>query len=174
MTRILVAVLVTMMVGTAAVACDAVVPDHVRILDCQLTVAVAHAARRSTTLKDLLERVQRTNGLVYIMPPPRSGSSVRLLGGLSHDISVAGSYRVLRIFVNGRPNDAEMAIVGHELRHALEVLELSSATSEADVDTLYNRIGWWTSTHTAETQAAIDAGNTIARELRVSLRKTGP
>jgi hypothetical protein len=145
-----------------------VLPDHVRILDCRLATAVAGAASRSATLNDLLQRVQRTDGLVYITPPPLTGPGTRLLGGFSHDISVAGSHRVLRIFVGTERNDAAMATIGHELRHALEVLELSSATTEAEVDALYTRLGWQTSAHTVETQAALDAGNAIARELRAS------
>jgi hypothetical protein len=61
-----------------------------------------------------------------------------------------------------------MAIAGHELRHAVEVLGTSAAT-EAEADALYECTGWPTSSHTFETQAALDADNTIARELRASL-----
>lgn len=168
MARILAAAVMTMTVGTKVLACEAVLPDHVRILDCRLMTAVANAASRSATLNDLLQRVQRTNGLIYITPPPPIGPATRLLGGFSHGISVAGSYRVLRIFVSGRRDDAAIAIVGHELRHALEVLELTSATTEAEVEALYDRLGWRTSEHTVETQAALDTGNAIARELRAS------
>ena len=60
-----------------------------------------------------------------------------------------------------------MAIVGHEMRHALEVLE-TSASTEAEVEALYDRIGWPTSAHTVEAQAALDAQTTITRELRAS------
>jgi hypothetical protein len=78
------------------------------------------------------------------------------------------SHRVRRIVVTGGLNDAAIAIGGHELRHALEVLEMSDATTESQVDALYTRIGWRTSGHTVETQAALAAGNGIAKELRTS------
>jgi hypothetical protein len=168
MLRLLVGALVTMTTATRLLACETVLADHVRILDCRLAAAVANAATRSATLNDLLQRVQRSNGLVYVTPPPVTGPAIQLLGGFSHDISVAGPNRVIRIFVARKPDDAAMAIVGHELRHALEVLELSSATTEAEVEALYDHLGWRTSAHTVETQEALDAGNMIARELRAS------
>ena len=167
MFRFLVGVVMTMTTATKLVACEAVLPDHVRILDCRLAGAVASAASRSAVLNDLLEHVQRTNGLIYVTPPPVIGPAKDLLGGLSHDISVAGSFRVLRIFLPGKRDDAAMAIVGHELRHALEVLE-TSATTRAEVDALYDRIGWSTSERSVETQAALDSQYTIERELRAS------
>jgi hypothetical protein len=171
MGRILTAVLVAMTMGTKAFGCDAVLPDHVRILDCRLAAAVANAAgTRSMSLKDLLDRVERTNGLVYVAAPPISGPATRLLGGLSHRVSAAGPYRVLTIVVSGKVDDATIATVGHELRHALELLELSAATNEADVDAFFNGIGWHTSERTVETQAAMDAGNAVARELKTSRR----
>jgi hypothetical protein len=168
MGRILAATMMLSAVGTRLLACDAVLPDHVRILDCRLTAAVASAAGRSATLNDLLQRIQRSDGLVYITAPPPTGPATQLLGGFSHAVSVAGPNRVLRIFVSGKVDDSRVAIVGHELRHALEVLELSSARSEAEVEALYDHLGWRTSAHTVETQEALDAGTAISRELRVA------
>lgn len=169
MGRIVTTALVAMTMGTKVFGCDAVLPDHVRILDCRLAVAVASAAAgRSASLKDLLDRVERTDGLVFLTAPPVTGPATRLLGGLSHRVSTAGRYRVLTIVVPGKVDDATIAIVAHELRHALEVLELSAATNEGDVDALFNRIGWHTSERTVETQAAMDAGNAVARELKAS------
>jgi hypothetical protein len=167
MGRILATTLAAMTVGTNVFGCDAVLPDHVHILDCRLATAVADAAAsRSAVLKDLLERVERSDGQVYLTPPPPTGPATRLLGGLSHKVSAGGRYRVLFIVVSGKVDDAAIAIVGHELRHALEVLELSAAKTEAEVDALFDRLGWHTSERTIETQAALDAGNAIARELR--------
>jgi hypothetical protein len=166
--RLLAGTLMTIATATRLLACDAVLPQQVRILDCRLATAVAAAAGRSPMLNGLLNRIQHTDGLIFITPPPVTGQVTHLLGGFSHNVSVAGSHRVLRIVVTGGSNDAEISIVGHELRHALEVLELSNATTEGQVDALYERIGWRTSGHTVETQAALDAGNTIARELQAS------
>ena len=171
MRRFLAAALLTVRVSDNALACEVALPDHIRILDCRLASAVADAAGRSTVLQNILDRVQRSDGLVYITAPPAVGAATHMLGGLSHDVTAAGPHRILRIFIAGKPDDAAMVIVGHELRHALEVLELSTACSEAEVDALFDRIGWHTSGHAVETQAALDAGHAVERELRASKRR---
>lgn len=168
MRRFLAAGLIVAATTARALGCDATLPDHVRVLDCGLAAALENASARSAVLNDLLQRAERSDGLIYVTPPPPTGAATHLLGGFSHDISVAGPYRVLRVVVSGKADDRVIATVGHELRHALEVLELSNARSEAEVDALYNRIGWRTSGHTVETQAALDAGIAIARELRTA------
>ncbi|HEY2433225.1 MAG TPA: hypothetical protein VGI12_11180 [Vicinamibacterales bacterium] len=154
-----------------ATACETALPDHVRILDCRLAAAVADGAARSPILKDLLERVERTDGLVFVTQPPMVGPATRLLGGLSHNVSTAGRYRVLRIFFSARVDDHGVAVVGHELRHALELLELSTARSRAEVDELFDRLGWRSGTDVVETQAAVDAGYAIERELTAAKRR---
>jgi len=158
-----------MTLGTNAFGCDAVLPDRVRISDCGLATAVADAAaRRSAVLKDLLARVEHSDGRVVVTMHPPTGPDTPLLGGLSHAVSVEGRLRVLSIVVFGNVDDVMIAIVGHELRHALEVLELSTATTKAEVNALFDRIGWRTPKGAVETQAALDAGDAIARELRAS------
>jgi hypothetical protein len=171
MRRFLAFGLMTAALSGHALACDVALPDHVRILDCPLAAAVAAATGRSATLRDLLDRIQRSDGLVFITQSPAIGAARNLLGGLSYDITRAGSYRMLRIFVSAKVDDMAMAIVGHELRHALEVLELSDACSEADVDALFDRLGWHMGVRTVETQAARDAGDTIGRELRAAKKR---
>ena len=172
MKRFLAAGLITTAVSGTALACEGTLPDHLRILDCRLAAAVAAAADRSATLRDLLDRVQRTDGLVFITQSSTIGTARQAAGGLSHDVTRAGSHRVLRIFVSTMVDDNAIAIVGHELRHALEVLELSTACSEGEVDALFERLGWHAGVRAVETQAARDAGETIERELRAA-KKTG-
>jgi hypothetical protein len=50
-----------------------------------------------------------------------------------------------------------------------EQLEPSEATNAADVDALFDT-GWHTSERTVEPQAAMDAGNAVAREMKTSKR----
>src|SRR3982751_6755287 len=165
MGRILAIGLAAMTMSAKAMGCDGVPPGHLRVFDCRLAAAVASAADRSAMLKDLLERVERADGLVFIMNPPLVGPATRLLGGLSHTVTTAGRYRVLRSFIPATTNERTIATVGHELTHALEVLEMSPARTEAEVDALFERIGWRTAARVVETQAALDAGDAIAREL---------
>jgi hypothetical protein len=171
MWRLLAAGLATVALSGNAVACDVALPDHVRILDCRLATAVGAAAGRSPMLKDILDRVDRTDGLVFVTTAPAIGAATHLLGGLSHDVTRAGRFRVLRIFVSGKVDDDAIAIVGHELQHALEVLELSNACSEAEVDALFEHLGWRTGVRAVETQAARDTEHTIQRELKAAKKR---
>jgi hypothetical protein len=173
MRRFLAAGLMTAALSGKALACEATLPDHLRILDCRLADAVAAATPRSATLRDIVERVQRSDGLVFVSQSDGIGMVRHAAGGLSHQITRAGHYRVLKIFVSTSVDDSAIATVGHELRHALEVLELSTASSEAEVDALFDRLGWHAGVRAVETQAARDAGDTIQRELRAAKQKRG-
>jgi hypothetical protein len=172
MKKFLVAGLMMAPLSGNALACEVAPPDHVRILDCRLAAGVAAAAPRSATLRDILDRIQRSDGLVFITQAPGVGTARHLAGGLSHEVTRAGEYRVLRIFVSTMVDDNAIATVGHELRHALEVLELSTACSEAEVDALFDRLGWHAGVRAVETQAARDAGDAIRRELRTRKKRS--
>ena len=63
--------------------------------------------------------------------------------------------------------------MGHELRHALEVIEQSTVRDNGSMFFLYKRIG----THmagTIETRAAMTAGRKIRKELRDFERRARP
>ena len=55
--------------------------------------------------------------------------------------------------------------MAHELQHAIEVLEATDVASEAAGGQLFERIGMHASAGVMETQAALDIGRAVAREL---------
>jgi hypothetical protein len=129
------------------------------------------ALDRSSTLRRLVDRVGELDGTIYVVRPGggnRVGST--LLGGLSHKVVASGSVRFLQIVIVSGFQAVAVPIVGHELRHAVEVLEDPGVRSEETVDALFDRIGWRTSSRTVETQAALDAGHAVARELKTKER----
>ena len=76
-------------------------------------------------------------------------------------------HRYLRIQVGGHTgsNDS-IALVGHELRHALEVAESPEVRDEASLIALYERIGHHSAgTHHYDTGAAQAAGRKVKAEL---------
>jgi hypothetical protein len=85
--------------------------------------AVIHvAAQRSTAFRHLIATIGATDGLVYV-DDGKCGHSVSACLLLS--VTVAGPHRLLRILVdlNVRNSDCEiMASIGHDLRHAIELL----------------------------------------------------
>jgi len=156
-----------------AIGCETTLPFHLRIDDCGLAAAVADARGRSSTLNALIERIQSSSALVFVVPPPNFGPQSKLLGGLYYDPPAAGSYRIVRIFVVRSAGDAAMATFGHELRHVLELVENAGAKSDLEARALDGQDAWHSGPHTIETQAALDAGNAITRELKSAKRRHG-
>jgi len=81
-------------------------------------------------------------------------------------MAVAGPNRMLRVVVDDRSrSDVEtMASIGHELRHALEVLTESNVTTGAGMFNFYRHSGGIQGVF--ETEAAIAAGDAVHNELK--------
>ncbi len=140
-------------------------PDrHVRAVDGGMSSVIADGMRRSGTFAHLVLALNKSDVIVYIesgrvMPATIAG---RLLLAAGPD-----GYRYLRIQVSGFPRSNELiALVGHELRHALEVAESPDVRDEASLIALYERIGHSTiGAHHYDTAAAQDAGRKVKAEL---------
>jgi hypothetical protein len=79
----------------------------------------------------------------------------------------AGPNRILRVVVDIRKADWDlMGSIGHELRHAVEVLADPSVTSNAAMYFFYARTALRGSKSSFETKAAVQAGNTVRDEVR--------
>jgi hypothetical protein len=80
-------------------------------------------------------------------------------------VTVAGPHRILRVVVNTRRKPiAVMAAIGHELRHAVEVLSDRAVTSGHALYFFYERQGQ-TGRERFETAAAVRAGSDVYGEL---------
>lgn len=123
------------------------------------------AASESTVVTGLLEALERTDVVVYVtdMKPGRSGSHPASLTFLSHDPT--GRYLVIRIDPWHASRHDRMALLGHELQHALEVASASDVLDSASMIRLYRRIGWEADALKFETKAAQTAGLNVRREL---------
>ena len=136
---------------------------RVRPLGARMQTVVIDAAAQSKTFRGLIERINATDGIVYIVEGdcgPRVGACLKWA------ITFAGSNRVLRIFVDGRKTDRDaMGSIGHELQHAIEVFSEPTVTNASQMYLLYRRL----CRHCEllfETDAAIQAGDAVRRELR--------
>jgi hypothetical protein len=154
-------------VTPAGCPAQARVPTQLRALDCQLAEAIADGLARSSTFRRVVERVGALNGVVYIQARPYVDSRTNrvLDGALSHAVTTAGPYRVLRVLVRPQHGDVMVALLGHELQHVLEVLGALDASTEQDVDRLFERIGAQAFAGAVETAAATATERTIRLEL---------
>jgi hypothetical protein len=171
--RVLV-VAITLAAGNHAISAEAPecaardsVPTQLRSFDCRTVAVVANGLARSTTFRRLIDRVGQLNGIVYIEDRYYVNERTRRVvpGALSHGITRAGAYRVLHLIVAPESGDRRLVTMAHELQHAIEVLEVTDADSEAAVDRVFERIGVETSAGVMETQAALVAERAVAHEL---------
>lgn len=135
----------------------------VRSTDATVAGLVERAARESPTFHSMVESIRAANGIVYVQPGT-CGHGVR-----SCLVSVvpAGGRRILRVKVDIRKPDRElMASIGHELRHALEVLGDPSIKSGSAMFHFYMRTATMGAGRAFETPAAVLAGETVRREIR--------
>ena len=127
-----------------------------------IAALIREATGRSATFRRLVETIDATDGIVYVEHGRcRRGAQAYL----ALSVTVAGPHRILRIFVNTRRDPTVlMASIGHELRHAVEVLSDRTVTSNRAAYFFYLREGS-TAGERFETTAAIQAGRDVLAEL---------
>ena len=138
---------------------------RVRAEDPTLSTLIRQATVQSATFRRLVEAIQATDGIVHVMRG-RCGHHVRAC--LLLWMGAAGPNRMLRVVVDSDKTDIDtMASLGHELRHALEVIAEPSVRTGAGMFQLYTRNGAVQGV-TFETEAAVEAGDAVYQELRRS------
>ena len=141
--------------------------ERVRSETAGIVDVIQAAAARSDTLRELIQKIGATDGLVYV-DEGRCGHGVRACLVLS--LKVAGPHRLLRILVDTRKAGSDLAAcIGHELQHALEILGEPGIISSRHMYHFFDRVGQ-TGLDRFETSAAIKAGLNIEAELRCRAR----
>jgi len=127
-----------------------------------LSVAIVQGAERSTTFRRLIEAIDATDGLVYVLEGT-CGQGVRACLHMSLELS--GKNRLLRILVNPRraPGCELLASIGHELQHALEALSNPNVKTSFGLSSFFHRIGP-EGPRRFETPEAIQVGLSVEKE----------
>ena len=144
--------------------------EHARIRPTSATLAQAlrEASEGSETLRALVAAIGRTDGIVYLHDG-RCGHQV--FACLVLAVTAAGPNRILHIKVDKRKTGIELiASVGHELRHAVEILSDPTIASGVDAYNFYQRVAP-TGHNRFETDAAIQAGLDVHAELKASMKR---
>jgi hypothetical protein len=171
-TRLLAVGLMAVVVSLATEPCDAMqeqgLGTRVRAEDPVLAALIQRATDQSPTFRRLVDAIHATDGIVYVIRG-RCGHFVQAC--LKLWMGAAGSNRVLHVVVDERKLDMEaMASIGHELKHALEVLAEPSVRTGPGMLALYKQNGA-TRGETFETKAATEAGNAVYKELKRKSRQ---
>ena len=139
---------------------------HIRATVPALADALAAGVRDSPTLKALVDRIEASDLLVYLTFDHRPAAST---AGHIAWMTAAGGRRYVRLAVNPRYERWQrIAILGHELRHAVEIAEAVSVTDQRSLERLYRRIGFSSGERSFESAAAIAAGQQVHEEMRHS------
>ena len=173
-----------------AVTCDATEPPrcrteavtarplasapHVRSTDSVVLAALATGIAISNTFRHLLDRLDASDVIVHV---ERRQGRVRP-SGYTQFIGATRHVRYLRITLTAdEVSDAMVAILGHELRHAVETAEVPEVTDQSSYRELYRAIGrsscgppQWC----FDTEAAVYAGARVHAELRGKRRSARP
>lgn len=128
-----------------------------------LSAAIDQGATRSTTFRRLIEAIDATDGLVYVVEG-RCGQGVRACLHMSLELS--GKNRLLRILVNPRraPGCELLGSIGHELQHALEVLSNPNVRTSFGLSSFFHQIGP-EGPRRFETPDAIQVGLAVEKEV---------
>lgn len=140
-------------------------PDRrVRAADARLQSLLAEGLNRSRTFASLVTTVNRTDVIVYI----ESVASLpkNTMGRLSM-MQRTGGFRYLRVQIKSDLSRREaIALIGHELQHALEIADATDVRDTTSLIRLYERIGHASSgEHAYDTDAAQDTGRVVRKEL---------
>jgi len=124
--------------------------------------------RDSATIRHLIQTIEQTDGIVYIEPGTCLRGSDKLRACLVNEIITAGGRRYLRILVDIRKGPVDLTgSIGHELRHAVEILSDRSVTSSARLLAFYQSEER-NPARSYETTAALEAGSSVIAEINAS------
>src|SRR5262245_31960521 len=140
---------------------------HLRILDGALKSLFEHGLTQSPTLRALADKVEAASILVFVEGDMRM--SERLGAQLQFVTSVDG-VRYVRVDINCMlAPRRQIALLAHELQHALEIAERPDIVDIEAMESMYEDIGFQSfdnGRHRGfETHAALEVQETVDREL---------
>ena len=146
-------------------AADAVAANqpHVRSSSSDLVALIEQAGQRSATFRGLLETINASDSIVFV----EAGACGHGVRACFVSVTASGAYRYMRVVVDTRKADWDlMGSIGHELRHTIEVIGAPRVRDNVSKHFFYQQIGTRGTDTARETQAAVDAGNTVRTEVR--------
>jgi hypothetical protein len=167
LTLLIVAAVLTTQMTVASTAADET-SSRVRSTNATMLELLKEGRERSETFRTLVAAIDHSNGIVYV----EFGYCAfgHLDGCLLPFIASTHGDRYVRGIVTPEKSrlshDQLLALIGHELRHALEVLEHPEVVDVPTMEHMYRSIGTPIAGQRGfETSAARSAGSTVLAEL---------
>ena len=164
--NVTIALILALGLAQRAAAAGAGSLPRVRSSSPWIVALIEQAIERSHTFRSLVETISASDGIVYV-EEGQCGHGVRAC--FVH-VTVAGPNRLLWVRVDAHKADLDlMGDIGHELRHAVEVLGDPTVRSDASMYVFYAlnpASRSYGSPHAFETDVAIAAGLAVRVEVR--------
>ena len=111
---------------------------HLRPMDAVVRAAVARGMAQSPTFRHLVARLEASDVIVHVTGRQAAGRPF----GFTQFVSATAHARYLRITLDvNAPTAAVVALLGHELRHALEAADAPQVRDQSSYRLLYREIG---------------------------------
>jgi hypothetical protein len=141
--------------------------QHVRGTTVEAALLIDESLARSATVRDLVDRLEHSDLLVYVRYEWFTSSSLR---GRIGFLAAGRGQRLFAIEIDCRHNRPDqIAALGHELQHAVEIADVPSVRDARAMAALYAAIGELTgyssNGDTYETAAAAETGRRVRGEL---------
>jgi len=136
---------------------------HVRPTSLAGRELIQTGMAQSATFRRLVHRIEASDVIVYVQLEPGLPTGV---GGVLEFMAAGGDVRFLRISLGRQfQRPILVALLGHELQHAVEVAEAPGVRSATQLEALYRSIGHPVGRHRYDSVAARFAGQTVRDEL---------
>ncbi len=142
-------------------------PHSIRSSDTRLIDTLDQGLLRSPTLRELESRLENSSVIIYLARAALPG----LLAGRTRLIGAGGGWRFLSVEVDERVGPLDLlTVIGHELRHAVEIADAAEVVDLPSLEALYRRIGQESrrsegQSHWYETREAQETGQRVREEL---------
>jgi len=141
-------------------------PPHVRPQTADARALLAEGIARSPALRDMVDRLERSDVIVYIRHRVFAGN--HLDGWIAILSNVRGQRYLVIELACGRTVPDQIGTLGHELHHALEIAGEPSIVDARSLAAFYERVGMdiggYGSVRTFETLGARQAGLRVRRD----------
>ena len=145
--------------------------SRLKLLDRTASELAREGCQGSATFRGLVRRIEELRGFVYVTSTVKLPPTSR--GILQHRIQLTpdGSRCLWIVVKRDRLAIDLVGVLGHELQHAIEVLEHPDVRSSDDIERLFRRQRPANDGQILETDAALAAGDRVVSELAKGRRR---
>jgi hypothetical protein len=145
--------------------------SRLKLMDRNAYELAREGCRGSATFRHLVRRIEELQGFVYVTSMVKLPATTE--GVLRHRIQLTpdGSRCLWIVVKRDRLSVYRVGVLGHELQHALEVLEDPDVRNSDDIERLFRRQRQANDGQILETDAALAAGDRVVSELAKRQRR---